>query len=195
MTKGRPRKFNEQDALSRATVIFWQKGYRGTSLDDLTEAMQINRPSLYASFGDKEKLFLAAVDHYRETYIRPNVIKLLQAENLRTGLREFFQASGRLICGEVNPPGCLIACLLSENCTESRLIGLKFAEIIASADAAFTGLFERHKDELSERITPQAAAKLLTSTIHGVSIRARSGASQKDLVPIVDGLIKVLVND
>jgi len=193
MTRGRPRQFEEKEALARATLVFWEKGYRGTSLDDLTEAMQINRPSLYASFGDKEQLFLSVIDHYRQAYIRPIALELLRAADLRTGLLVFFKGAGRIICGGVNPPGCLIACLLSEECCESEVIRLKLAEIITSADAAFTELFEKHKHELREQLTPPVAAQLLTSTMHGIAIRARSGASLDQLLPIVEGFIAALL--
>jgi hypothetical protein len=93
-------------------------------------------------------------------------IELLQAGDLRTGLLEFFKSAGRLICGGVNAPGCLIACLLSEGCCESELIRVKLCEIIASGDAAFTGLFEKHKDKLCEGVTPPVAAHTPALNIH-----------------------------
>jgi AcrR family transcriptional regulator len=120
MSKGRPREFNTTDALDQALLVFWRKGYRGTSLDDLTDVMQINRPSLYAAFGDKEKLFLAAVDQYREKYLVPRVRKLLSCDNLREGLADFFRSMSGVIIENETPPGCLIACLLSEESCESE---------------------------------------------------------------------------
>src|ERR1700682_3894634 len=63
---GRPPSFAADNALERALQLFWQKGYEGTSLSDLTKAMGINRPSLYAAFGDKENLFRRVLDHYAE---------------------------------------------------------------------------------------------------------------------------------
>src|ERR1700674_4986058 len=65
-SKGRPRAFDVDQALDRALHLFWRKGYEGTSLSDLTRAMGINRPSLYAAFGDKETLFRKALDRYVE---------------------------------------------------------------------------------------------------------------------------------
>src|SRR3954447_7401012 len=64
--RGRPREFDASEALDRALEVFWRKGYEGTSLDDLTRAMGINRPSLYAAFGNKEELFKKALDRYAE---------------------------------------------------------------------------------------------------------------------------------
>jgi AcrR family transcriptional regulator len=71
--KGRPREFDAEKALNRALMVFWRKGYEGTSLMDLTRAMNINRPSLYAAFGNKESLFRKALDRYAQgpaDYIR-----------------------------------------------------------------------------------------------------------------------------
>ena len=66
LQKGRPREFDAEDALDRALEVFWRKGYEGASLAELTEAMGINRPSLYAAFGNKEALFRLAFDRYAD---------------------------------------------------------------------------------------------------------------------------------
>src|SRR5262245_6911630 len=126
--RGRPREFDAALALDKALLVFWEKGYRGTSLDDLTDAMQINRPSLYAAFGDKEQLFLSAVDRYRDKYIVPQVKKLFAEKTLRKALSEFLRGIAGVVTSESTPPGCLIACLLSEECCESETIRSKLAE-------------------------------------------------------------------
>jgi AcrR family transcriptional regulator len=178
-------------ALDSATLIFWEKGYRGASLDDLTEAMKINRPSLYSAFGDKEQLFLSVIDHYRSTYIVPHVVALLKAGNLKDGLREFFKSIGDVVSSSNNrlPPGCLIACMLSEECCESEVIRNKLAESIKNADETFANFFQKHNDQLRSPLTPELAGKLMTTTVHGMAIRARSGTSKKEMKPIVDAFI------
>ena len=77
MRTGRPREFDVDEALDRALQVFWRKGYEGASLPDLTEAMGINRPSLYAAFGNKEELFRKALDRYAE---RAGGLRLASAE-------------------------------------------------------------------------------------------------------------------
>jgi len=131
MAKGRPREFDLTEALDQALLVFWRKGYRATSLEDLTDAMQINRPSLYAAFGDKENLFLKTVDHYRDKFVVPRVKKLLACDDLRAGLTEFFRSMTNSIHEGDTPSGCVIACLLSDDASESGEIKAKLADAIA----------------------------------------------------------------
>lgn len=193
MSKGRPRQFDTDSALDEAMLVFWRLGYRGTSLDDLTEAMDINRPSLYAAYGDKERLFLAAIDRYRDKHLSGPIKKLLVAEDLRKGLTAFFTAMLGVILNDDNPPGCMIACLLSEECCESEVIKAKLADSISGADAVFKRVFEKHAEELNPSLDPDAAGKLMITTIHGISIRARSGATKKELQGIAQAFMKVVV--
>jgi len=193
MPRGRPRQFDIEEALNSAMLVFWRRGYRGTSLDDLTEALKISRPSLYAAFGDKEALFMQVVDHYRNQMIVPSAIKLLSCENLREGLQTFFRALANLVTGSETPPGCLIACLLSEECCESDTIKAKLATLIETADKNFTRLFQVHRNALSPALTPESAAKLLLSTVHGLSIRARAGAGERTLLEVGEAFMDAVL--
>jgi len=175
-------------------LVFWRNGYRGTSLDDLTEALNINRPSLYAAFGDKEKLFLDSVDYYRDQFMVPTALALLEADDLREGLDRFFRGFLNLVLGKETPPGCFAACLLSEECCDSSAIKDKLAALISGADRAFTKAFERHQSVLRAPLTPEQAGKLLTSTIHGLAVRARAGGSKAEILAVcksfTDSLVK-----
>ena len=108
-------------------------------------------------------------------------------------MSEFLRALTSIVVESETPAGCMIACLLSSDCLETEEIRNKLSESIAAADAAFTKLFERHRKELKKSIEPTDAARLLTSAVHGVSIRARSGASKRSLVQIGDTLVTLLV--
>ena len=66
--RGRPRSFDQTEALDAAVLVFWEKGFDGASIEDLTTAMGISRPSLYATFGNKRSLFIEAIDRYAATY-------------------------------------------------------------------------------------------------------------------------------
>ncbi|HEY9733807.1 MAG TPA: TetR/AcrR family transcriptional regulator [Drouetiella sp.] len=193
MVRGRPREFSTDEALDKAMLVFWRRGYRGTSLDDLTDALGINRPSLYAAFGDKETLFLSVVEQYQKKMLLPSAKELFSCENLREGLGAFFDSLGSLLTGPETPPGCMIACLMSEECCESELLRSKLASIIETADKNFTALFKSHERELVPSLSAEVAAKLLFSLCQGLAIRARAGASKRSLTEIGNAFIAAIL--
>lgn len=193
MSRGRPRQFDSDKALHDAMLVFWRHGYRGTSVDDLTEALGINKPSLYAAFGDKEALFLQVVDHYRDKMLSPALKKLAECQSLREGLAAFFSALGEVVIENDTPPGCLIACLLSEECCESETIKAKLAGLIDGSDKFFRKVFSTHETELNAVLTPESAALLMVSTIHGLSIRARAGGTRESLANAATAFMDVIL--
>src|SRR5437588_3573741 len=105
MPAGRPRTFDAEKALDRALKVFWRKGYEGTSLPDLTKAMGINRPSLYAAFGNKESLFRKALDRYAEgpaAYMR----EALNKPTARAVAERLLGGTIDLLTDRRNPRGC-----------------------------------------------------------------------------------------
>src|SRR5213594_2023775 len=105
-TVGRPRAFDVDEALDRALQVFWHKGYEGSSLTDLTQAMGINRPSLYAAFGDKEALFRKVLDRYADgpaAYVR----EALNAPTARAVVERLLRGAADLQTNRRNPRGCL----------------------------------------------------------------------------------------
>src|ERR1700681_1233942 len=106
-SKGRPRAFDVDRALDRALHLFWRKGYEGTSLSDLTRAMGINRPSLYAAFGDKEALFRKVLDRYDSgpaAYVR----EALNQPTARAAVERLMEGAADLATASSNPRGCLL---------------------------------------------------------------------------------------
>jgi AcrR family transcriptional regulator len=195
MSRGRPREFDEKQALNKAMLVFWRNGYRGTSLDDLTQALEINRPSLYAAFKDKESLFLRTVDSYVEQTIGPAMRTLAQCQNLRIGLTEFFQTYVNIVLGPETPPGCFVACLLSEECCDSPAIKQKLAYLLDAADRICTTAFENRKDEVNPSISPEKAASLFVCTIDGLALRARAGADRQTIMDLGEAFIDMVTRD
>jgi AcrR family transcriptional regulator len=181
-SKGRPRSFDADRALDSAMRVFWKHGYEGASLPALTEAMGINRPSLYATFGNKESLFLKALDRYFErpaSYFsqaleRPKARQV--AEHLLAGALDTY-------CNPRNPRGCLwiqgaLACS-----AESEPVR---KELAARRQAGEAMLRERFERAIAERDLPPDAnagdlARYVTALIAGMSVQSTSGANRADL--------------
>src|SRR5256714_13652479 len=129
--KGRPREFDPDEALDRALQVFWRKGYEGTSLPDLTKAMGINRPSLYAAFGNKEALFRKALDRYAEgpaAYVR----EALNEPTARAVAERLLSGAIDLVTNPRNPRGCLmvqgaLACGEAADCIRRELVSRRVA--------------------------------------------------------------------
>src|SRR3954463_10083608 len=104
---GRPRSFDVDRALEAALAVFWRKGFEGTSLPDLTEAMGINRPSLYAAFGNKEALFRKALDRYAQGPAQ-YVNEALNAPTARQVVQQLLDGVIEMATDKRNPRGCLM---------------------------------------------------------------------------------------
>src|ERR1700742_381687 len=182
MRAGRPRGFCVEDALDRAMTIFWRNGYEGASMSDLTAAMGINSPSLYACFGSKEGLFRAVLERYddrRKTFME-NVIAAPTAAEVAElflhGVAEFaIDTSGK------NPPGCLLL-QSGLSCGDSDIPD-EMARHRAEKEAALCDRFEqaRKQGDLPESASPSALARYLMTVSNGICVQAASGASGEEL--------------
>jgi AcrR family transcriptional regulator len=183
---GRPRAFDADKALDQATRIFWKHGYEGTSLPQLTEAMGINRPSLYAAFGNKESLFRKVIDRYVE---KAGVL-------IREALAEptARAAVERLLKGIiVNPtPGRIRGCLLVQGalaCGNSAdPIRKELARRRGAGERALRKRFEQAVTEgdLPRDSDPAALAKYVATLQHGLAVQSAGGADRKELLAAME---------
>src|SRR6202522_631545 len=109
--RGRPRSFDERDALEKATQVFWSKGYDGVTIDDLVAGMGVGRPSLYSVFGDKRTLFLRVLRAYAETKGAGAAKALFSPPTLRDSIAGFLRHAGESATQEGTAPGCLLVCV------------------------------------------------------------------------------------
>jgi AcrR family transcriptional regulator len=181
---GRPRAFDAEKALGRAMKVFWRKGYLGTSLFDLTDAMGINRPSLYAAFGDKKSLFRQALEHYAKgpsSYLG----EALREPNARAVVERLLHGVVGLLTGPQSPGTCLwVHGALS--CGEDPLR----KEFAAQRAAGLAELRTRFKQAIVDGDLPadsdaDALARYVQAVNFGLTVQASTGATRKELLQIV----------
>jgi AcrR family transcriptional regulator len=187
ITRGRPREFCVDDALAKALRIFWTKGYEGTSLNDLTEAMGITRPSLYAAFGNKEALFRKALDLYEREKLE-YVGRALNEPTAR-GVAEVLLRGAVDNASSTNEPRGCLGVITSVACgEEGQSIREDVLERGKIAKRALIERFERAKKEgdLPADVEVESLTNLLYAIVQGVCIQAGSGATRNELNRLVD---------
>jgi AcrR family transcriptional regulator len=183
---GRPRAFNEDAALEAAMKVFWQKGYDSTSISDLTKAMGINPPSLYAAFGNKESLFFKILERYSEGPAS-FVTQALAAPTAREVAERRLYGALDAMRDSSRPPGCLVLQAAVRRGDARDSIGQKLSTFCDMAHQAFVQRFKRAKAEgdLPKSSDPVALARYLNTIGQGLSIQAANGASRAELRKVV----------
>ncbi|MBV1688599.1 TetR/AcrR family transcriptional regulator [Novosphingobium sp. G106] len=186
-SRGRPREFDSDEALAAALRVFWQRGYESASMAELTEAMGITKPSLYACFGNKESLFRSALDLYeREKLCYTSTA--LEADTARGVAERLLRGGLAIQCGESDPQGCLSVISTVVCGAEAESIRTEVIARRASSEAALVRRLQRARDEgdLPEHADPEALASYLTTVLQGMSVKASAGACRDVLGRIVD---------
>jgi len=184
---GRPRDFDVDQALDRALAVFWRKGYEGASLSDLTGAMRINRPSLYAAFGNKEALFRRALDRYAEgpaAYFR----EALGEPTALAVVERLWRTAVARLTDPRSPPGCLmvqsaLACGDEAESVRREVAGRRAAGVVALRERFSRAVAE---GDLPPHADPGALARYVAAVNHGMAVQAADGASREELGQIVD---------
>jgi len=191
--RGRPRGFDEGDALDAAVRLFWAAGYEGASVDRLCRGMRMPRATLYDRFGGKEGLFLAAVAHYAETRIAPVLAALGPAGSLREDLSAFYGAVLSLATDDPDAPGCLVSCALADAAGTDP--GFR-AELASRYDAMERRIAARLREagwSARAETPPGAAAGLVASVARGLMLAARSGAGSGELRPTAEAAVRAIL--
>jgi AcrR family transcriptional regulator len=184
---GRTRAFDTDEALDRAMTVFWSKGYEGTSLADLTEAMEISRPSLYAAYGNKEELFRKALERYGEGPSSYERVALAQP-TARAVAEGLLRGAADVQTDPATPAGCL-AVLGSTYCAdESSPIGKTLIAFRLAGHAAIRERFERARAEgdLPANADPNALTHYIGTVVCGMAVLAASGVTRKELERVIE---------
>ncbi|MFC7555181.1 TetR family transcriptional regulator [Pseudoroseomonas wenyumeiae] len=183
----RPREFDPEEALQAALMQFWQKGYEGTSIADLTAAMGITKPSLYACFGNKEELFRKALDSYEARYRAISDAALAEPDT-RRAVERLLQGYADLLTRQGMPHGCLglngaIACSPDSESVRQELIHRRL-----EAEAVVARRLERAREEgdLPADASPDALARYLMAVAMGLAVQAKAGATREMLGEVVE---------
>jgi len=185
--RGRPREFCVDQALAQALRVFWEKGYDGTSLTDLTDAMGITRPSLYAAFGNKESLFRKALDLYESEKL-DYIGKALEQPTARGVAEVMLRGSVDNVMSSSEPHGCL-GVITSVACgPESQSIREEVVKRGEVGKKALIDRFNRAKAEgdLPSHIDPEGLMRVLIAMLQGISVQANQGATRSELEHLVE---------
>jgi len=185
--RGRPRVFDMDEALDKALEIFWKRGYEGASIAELTETLGINKPSLYAAFGNKEELFNKTLSRYvagpvafiQEAINQPTAYEV--AQSFLTKAVEFFTDTK-------HPKGCLIVQAALSVSADSLLVQDLLTKYRYSYEQQLAKRFEKAKEEgdLPTDANAETLAKFLSTLHQGMSVQVTSGASKEELMQIVE---------
>jgi len=185
--RGRPRGFCVDTALAAALGVFWSKGYEGASMAELTDAMGIAKPSLYAAFGNKEQLFRRALDLY-ETEKLAYTREALLAPTARGVAEHYLRGALAMQTSGCGPKGCLGVIGANACGSEAETIKAEVVKRRASSHAALVERFRRAADEgdLPDHLDPTALTQFLYAILQGMAVQAGSGAAPEELRSVVE---------
>jgi len=192
--RGRPRSFDIDDALERALEVFWKHGFQDASMHELTQATGLSKPSLYAAFGDKEALYLKALERYVRLLIERHAALLNDDPDGRHAVRGFLHSLARMLADPALPGGCFIINGTAD-CGGSTIPAKVEQALRAALQGSETMLLERllqaqRDGHLSADASAAALAAMFGSLIAGLAVLAKSGAGESKLHTVIDAAMQ-----
>jgi TetR/AcrR family transcriptional regulator, copper-responsive repressor len=194
--RGRPRAYDPRAALRRARDTFWETGYSGTSLDEISAATGMNRPSLYAAFGDKHTLYLKALEHYWQlAFVAMREALASDDRGLDEALMRVYDGQLSIyFSGDGRPRGCFAIGTATTEAVEDPEIRKALEKGLHMLDAYLEARLRtaRETGELKVHADPAALAVLASATLHTIAIRARAGVPRAELREIARRAVSVI---
>lgn len=192
--KGRPRAFDRDTALLNALKIFWQHGYEPASIAELCQAMGIKPPSLYAAFGNKAKLFLEAVQYYETVYWDDTWDKMDNTPDIYESINEFFCHAAKILLSPDAPCGCLVVLAAINVSADSQDVFNAIKKLRQEGKDCFQSRIIKamEDNQLPHNTDAKGLALTLNTLLEGMSIQARDGTSQKEMMLIGSSAVRLL---
>jgi TetR/AcrR family transcriptional regulator, copper-responsive repressor len=193
--RGRPREYDPEVALDRAIDAFWDGGFSGTSLDDLSAWTGMNRPSLYAAFGDKQALYLKTLKSYVAGRRAAIEAALDAGRPLPETLRAIYgHMLDRFLAGEHGARGCYMVGTAATEALGNPEVREVLAGSLRDLDYGFRQAFSaaQERGELGSQADPKALAMLASAVVHTLALRARAGQPRAVLRGVIDSAVKLL---
>lgn len=184
---GRPRSFDKALALRNAMYVFWAKGYEGTTMSDLVEAIGVKGPSVYAAFGNKDSIFVEAVKEYSDMMLSGPLKALTEEPDIYQAIKKLLEANLEFFMNSANPRGCLIM-TSAINATPEHTDLVNFVRTYR--DDYKERLVKRfelalHEQQIRKDSSPSDLAEYYLMVIHGMALRARDGSALKQLSKVI----------
>jgi AcrR family transcriptional regulator len=189
--RGRPLAFNQDEALDKALKVFWARGYEGASMAELTEALGINKPSIYAAFGNKEELFRKALARYTSgpaAFVKD----AMKQPTARQVVEKFLLLAVDFFSEKSTPNGCMIVQAALTGGQGSSAIQQELIGYRKSIEASFSERFDLAKEQgdLPQHVNTKQLAKYIATIHQGMSVQATSGATREELNAVVEMALK-----
>src|SRR3984957_5459867 len=190
---GRPRGFDTEAALDAAMRVFWEKGYEGATLADLTDAMRINRSSMWAAFGNKEDLFKKAFERYANTY-QGFIREALEKPTARQMLESTLRSTGDFLPTQGKPKGCWSIQGALAVGDEASPIKKWLIQARKHGESVARERFEKAKKsgELGTNADPAAVASYFATLLQGLCVQAAGGATKAEMTRVVDTALRYM---
>ena len=193
--RGRPRQYDPDSALAQAAAAFWKNGYAATSLDDLAAATGMNRPSLYAAFGDKRDLYLKTLERYQQQSRAASLQLLADGATLREFLTRFYGGALEIYrAGEPEARGCYSISTAPAQAASDPAVRAFLADTIRGTDAFLADVIRKARDrgEIAASADPSAMAQVATATLHTLAVRSRGGVPREQLTALAQAAIDLI---
>jgi AcrR family transcriptional regulator len=194
---GRPKLYDTETALKAAGAVFWAKGFSGTSLDDLAKAMDMNRPSIYRAFGDKEEIYRRALNQFGTIMDEALNQTLYEEKDIRKGLKKFYLKAVEVYSSDETALGCMVWSTAPAATIIHPEIQTDLLAVINHVDAMVLQRVELaiEQGQLNKDVDANSLSKLIQALLHSISIRVRAGEATTVLKRFIDSAILILLVD